>query len=127
MKTLKLSAQFAAITCTLGVALNVSATSINGPTDAVAVCQAIVADNAPEVSRLLSDYRESNDYSIAVMTSNRALLKDARNAYQCNGMALKEFAGAIGAEKTSALLGNPVTTVEDYVADTRDGAADSNI
>jgi hypothetical protein len=126
MNILKISAQAAAISLGLGVAI-ASAAPSQGPADAVAVCQAIVQDNAAEVSRLLTDYRAPVEYSVASMGTSSSSLRSARNVFECNGMDLDDFAGAVGAEKTSALFANTETAGEDYVAGNDAEAIDSQI
>ncbi|MEP1470553.1 MAG: hypothetical protein ABJK20_10380 [Halieaceae bacterium] len=126
MNILKLSAQVAAISFGFGITM-ANATPSQGPADAVAVCQAIVQDNAAEVSRLLTDYRAPVEYSVASMGTSSASLRNARNVFECNGMDLDDFAGAVGAEKTSALFADADSTGKEYVAGNEAETADSQI
>ena len=127
MSTSKFAGQLSAIVCGLGLVASVSAAPLKGPADAVAVCQAIVQDDAQKVSRLLTEYRAPVDYSLASLLPGSVSLKNSRNVYQCNGMALDEFAAAVGAEQTSALFAGTQATGEDYVAEARDSGSDSQI
>ncbi len=127
MSTSKFAAQLSAIVCGLGLAASVSAAPYKGPADAVAVCEAIVQDNAEVVSRLLADYRTPVEYSVVSLAPGSVSLKNARDAFLCNGMALDDFAAAVGAEQTSALFAGSEVAAEDYVADAQDSASDSQI
>ena len=126
MNILKISAQITVMSLGFGIAA-ANATPVQGPADAVAVCQAIVQDNAAEVSRLLSDYRAPVEYSVASIGTNSTSLRDARNVFECNGMDLDDFASAVGAEKTSALFANAEAAGEDYVAGNETEGTDSQI
>lgn len=91
--------------------------SAKGPADAVAICEAVLQDNAQGVAKLLSDYRAPRVYSVATLAPSTATLRDARDVYTCNGMSLNEFAKAVGAEETAALLASKEQSSEDLVAD----------
>jgi hypothetical protein len=127
MSTSKFAAQLSAIVCGLGLVASVSAAPHKGPADAVAVCQAIMQDDAQKVSRLLTQYRAPVDYSIASLVPGSVSLKTSRNVYQCNGMALDEFAAAVGAEQTSALFAGARATGEDNMAEAQGSGSDSQI
>jgi len=75
----------------------------------------------------LTEYRAPVDYSLASLLPGSVSLKNSRNVYQCNGMALDEFAAAVGAEQTSALFAGTQATGEDYVAEAQDSGSDSQI
>ena len=127
MNTLKQIAQISMVLGGLTLASTSMAMESNkGPADAVAVCEAVLQDNAQQVAKLLANYRAPRVYSVATLAPSSANLRDARDVYTCNGMSLADFAEAVGAEETAALFASKQGTSEDFVADVATESAQPN-
>lgn len=105
---------------------SIVAKASKGPADAVAVCMAVARDDSSEVVRLLAKYKAPFEYSYSNLAPNRSDLRDARQAYECNGLSLDEFAQRVGADKTAVLLKHGQLVDDNYVAGAREAKADPN-
>lgn len=117
MFTRNLTLRAAMVVAGLGMASGLAAAPQAGPADAVAVCRAVLQDDVSELSRLLADYRIPSAYSVVALAPGSGRLRDARNGYLCNNMALDEFAAAVGAERTTEMLAGESTEQKDLVAE----------
>ncbi len=87
-----------------------------GPADAVAVCEAVARDDSSEVTRLLANYRAPFEYAYTHLAPGPRGMQGAKDAYECNGLTLDNFAKRIGAAKTAALF-NGQSANEQFVAE----------
>ncbi|MEH6516955.1 MAG: DUF3718 domain-containing protein [Halioglobus sp.] len=96
-----------------------------GPAEALAVCEAVARDNAPEVAKLVAQYSTPFTYSYTTLAPGSYSLRNASAAYECNGLSLEEFAQRVGADKTATLLKNGKLDSDSYVAETKAVKTDS--
>lgn len=75
---------------------NASDVEYRGESTAVAICRAIVEDNPSEVKANLDKAARENPGVLFTMSS--------KNAFQCNGKSLEDFAEATGSGKALAYL-----------------------
>ena len=110
-----------------GFAISSSITSAGErQSEALAVCTAVVKDDSAEVARLLSRHRTSFEYSYSHLAPGGSKLRDARKAYECNGLSLDQFAREMGAQRTAAFLQTGELADGEYVADTSKEASKPN-
>lgn len=77
-------------------ASDLSEVAYKGDSRAVGICRAIIEDNAHEVKSQLNQARRDHPGVVITMSS--------KDAFQCNGKSLEDFARETGAGKALAYL-----------------------